>query len=113
MKPWEKYAQSAQPASEGPWAKYAQQSQDKPPAQQIEPQQPPQQDPLAGMYEQPQTQSDRPQITGGRGIAGQRTQQAQFDAQLAADMRKQMQEMAAKLTELELKYERDVPGSAV
>jgi hypothetical protein len=91
MKPWEKYAQSAQPASEGPWAKYAQQSQDKPPAQQIEPQQPPQQDPLAGMYEQPQTQSDRPQITGGRGIAGQRTQQAQYDEQQALDQYKQIE----------------------
>lgn len=39
--------------------------------------------------------------------------QKQFDAKLASDMRTQMQEMAAKLTELELKYDQDVPGSSV
>lgn len=54
-------------------------------------QQPPQQDPLAGMYEQPQAQTGRPQITGGRGISGQRTQRAKFDEQQALDQYKQIE----------------------
>lgn len=39
--------------------------------------------------------------------------QQQFDAQMQFEMRKQIQDMAKQLTELELKYNQDVPGSAV
>lgn len=39
--------------------------------------------------------------------------QQQFDATMALDLRKMVGELAAKMTELELKYQTNVPGSAV
>lgn len=40
-------------------------------------------------------------------------EQAQFDKQMMFDLKKQTQDLAAKLTEMELKYSQNVPGSAV
>ena len=39
--------------------------------------------------------------------------QQQFDEKLRFDIQKQIQDMAKQLTELELKYNTNVPGSAV
>lgn len=48
-------------------------------------------DPLAAMYQPQREVGGRPQITGGRGIAGQRVQQQKFDEQQALNMHKQIE----------------------